>query len=103
MCAFVHLKPSTLSSLASESRTVRERSRTTPVVHDELAGHFTVYAPVHPGFAGDPIPDWLYDVHDLSFHNAALIGELGLERPLVVGVSLGGWMALDLACHRAFH
>ncbi len=69
-------------------------------VHDELAADFTVYAPVHPGFGGDDLPEWLYDIHDLTFHNAALIEALGLERPLVVGVSLGGWMALDLAVHR---
>lgn len=68
--------------------------------HDELAQHFTVYAPVHPGFGGEDIPGWLDDVHDLTFHNAALVGALGLERPLVAGVSLGGWLGLDLAAHR---
>lgn len=70
-------------------------------VHDALAEHFTVTAPVHPGFGGDPLPEWLDDVTDLSFHYVDLIRELGLERPIVVGVSLGGWIAMDLAVHRS--
>ncbi|MFT5530679.1 MAG: pimeloyl-ACP methyl ester carboxylesterase [Candidatus Poriferisodalaceae bacterium] len=69
-------------------------------IHDELATQFTVYAPIHPGFGGEDIPKWLDDVHDMTFHNAALINELGLDQPLVAGVSLGGWLALDLAVHR---
>lgn len=69
-------------------------------IHDELTTHFTVYAPIHPGFGGEELPKWLNDVSDLSFHNAALIRQLELDRPLVVGVSLGGWLALDLAAHR---
>ena len=69
-------------------------------IHDELAHQFTVYAPVHPGFGGDELPAWLYDSTDLAFHNAALTTALALDRPLVAGVSLGGWLTLDLACHR---
>lgn len=70
-------------------------------VHDLLAEHFTVWAPVHPGFGGDPLPDWLEDMSDLSFHYVDLIEALGLDKPIVVGASLGGWIALDLAIHRA--
>ncbi len=69
-------------------------------IHDRLAEHFTVYAPIHPGFGGEEIPAWVHDVTDITFHNAGLLRALELERPLVVGVSLGGWMALDLAAHR---
>ncbi|MDH4365170.1 MAG: alpha/beta hydrolase [Acidimicrobiia bacterium] len=69
-------------------------------VHDALAEHFTVTAPVHPGFGGDPLPAWLHDVSDLAFHYVDTIVALGLDRPLVVGASLGGWIGLDLAIHR---
>lgn len=69
-------------------------------IHDALAEHFAVYAPVHPGFGGDELPSWLYDVTDLSFHYADLITTLGLDGPLVVGVGIGGWIALDVAVHR---
>jgi pimeloyl-ACP methyl ester carboxylesterase len=70
-------------------------------IHTRLAEHFTVTAPVHPGFGGDPLPSWLDDVSDLTFHYLDLLADLGLDRPLVVGASLGGWIGLDLAIHRS--
>ena len=72
-------------------------------LHDLLAEDFEVIAPVHPGFGGeDDVPPWLHDLSDISFHYIDLIGQLELDRPpLLVGVSLGGWMALDLAIHRS--
>ncbi|MPY93384.1 MAG: alpha/beta fold hydrolase [Acidimicrobiia bacterium] len=70
-------------------------------VHEALAATFTVYAPVAPGFGGTELPDWLDGVEDLSFHHVDLLAALGVRAPLVVGVSLGGWMALDLAVRRA--
>ncbi|HEC09901.1 MAG TPA: alpha/beta hydrolase [Acidimicrobiales bacterium] len=69
-------------------------------IHDRLATGFTVTAPVHPGFGGATVPDWVDDVTDLSFHNLDLMRELGVERPWLMGVSLGGWLATDLALHR---
>lgn len=68
--------------------------------HDELARHFRVVAPVHPGFAATELPDWLDTVDDLAFHYVDLIRVLSLQRPLVVGESLGGWIALSLGIHR---
>ena len=69
-------------------------------IHSRLADSFTVVAPVHPGFGGSAVPDWVYDVTDLSFHTLDLMRALRLERPWLVGVSLGGWIATDLALHR---
>lgn len=69
-------------------------------IHDELARSFTVHAPVAPGFGGTPIPEWMDAMDDVTFHHVDLIGRLSLLRPIVVGASLGGWMALDLAVHR---
>lgn len=70
-------------------------------VHDRLAADHTVVAPIHPGFGGEELPSWLDDMSDLVFHYVELIERLGLDRPLVVGTSLGGWIALDLAVHRS--
>lgn len=67
---------------------------------DVLAESFTVWAPAHPGFAGTELPAWVHDVHDVAFHYVDFIGAAGLERPTVVGISLGGWIATDLAVHR---
>lgn len=69
-------------------------------VHDELARHFTVHAPVHPGFGGTDLLDWLTGVDDLAFHYVDLLDALGLSRPIVVGESLGGWLAFQLAAQR---
>ena len=69
--------------------------------HDLLAADFSVTAPVHPGFGGEDTPDWLEDISDLVFHYVDLIEALGLDQPLVVGSSLGGWIAADLAIHRS--
>ena len=68
--------------------------------HDELARNFRVIAPVHPGFGTSELPDWLDDVDDLAFHYVDLIAALGLTRPVIVGESLGGWIALSLGIHR---
>lgn len=70
-------------------------------VHSQLAEHFTVTAPVHPGFGGAAVPAWMDDMSDVAFHYVDLIRTLGLDRPLVVGVSIGGWVGVDLAIHRS--
>lgn len=65
-----------------------------------LARDFRVYAPVHPGFGGTPLADWVQGVDDVALHYVDVIAALGLERPSVVGVSLGGWIATELAVFR---
>ncbi len=69
-------------------------------VHDHLAAHATVFAPILPGFGGTTLPDWLDGMDDLAFHLVDVIATLGLQHPLVVGESIGGWAALSLAMHR---
>ncbi len=65
--------------------------------HELLARRFEVFAPDHPGFGGS---DELSDVEamdDLVYHYIDVIDRLGLDRPCVVGASLGGWLAAELA------
>ena len=66
-------------------------------VHERLAEHFRVIAPVCPGFGGTTRPEWLDRVDDLTLHHADLLGALNLPKARVLGVSVGGWMAADLA------
>jgi len=68
---------------------------------DLLAKHFTVLVPVHPGFAGSEGYDEIETIHDLVFHYIDFMEGLKLERPFVVGSSLGGWLAAELAVHHA--
>jgi pimeloyl-ACP methyl ester carboxylesterase len=68
-------------------------------VHAALAERFTVYAPDHPGFGLTDRPDWLQGMDDLVLHYDELFRSLGLERPALVGFSLGGWLAAELAVY----
>lgn len=65
--------------------------------HALLAEHFTVYAPDHPGWGLSEGPEWMDTIHDYTLHHDSLIRKLGIERPVLVGHSLGGWMAADFA------
>src|SRR5438093_1602229 len=71
-----------------------------PACERRLAEHFTVYAPVQPGFAGTPLPPWVRGADDVALHTLELVRTLGLESPVVVGLSLGGWVATEMAVFR---
>ena len=65
--------------------------------HREVAKHFKLYAPDHPGFGQSDRPDWLDAMDDLVYHYLDFLDLLGLERVAVVGSSFGGWLAAELA------
>lgn len=63
-----------------------------------LAADFTVYTPDLPGHGHSEKPDdRLSQLSTLADWVAALITERQLERPIIVGHSLGGGIAVDLA------
>ena len=62
-----------------------------------LAERFTVYAPSHPGFFGTARPDWLYTITDLAHFTQDLVSELRLDDYVLVGHSIGGWIAAEMA------
>lgn len=64
---------------------------------EKLAAHFEVFAPEHPGFGASDTPDWLDNVGDLAYFYLDLIDEFGLKDVTLVGSSLGGWTAAELA------
>jgi pimeloyl-ACP methyl ester carboxylesterase len=65
-----------------------------------LAGKYHVYAPLLPGFGQSTGLECLDDQFDLFLHGFDVIDALELERPYVVGESLGGWMAAEMAALR---
>ena len=75
-----------------------DRSTWTPVM-DSLAAGFDVIAPDLPGFgASEPLAeDQAPTPRALAGVLAELLDELGIESAHVVGNSLGGWIALELA------
>jgi pimeloyl-ACP methyl ester carboxylesterase len=67
---------------------------------DQLAETHRVLAPVFPGFGSSEGLDQIDDLDDAVFHLLDLWGVLSLDAaplPVVVGLSLGGWMAVEMA------
>lgn len=62
-----------------------------------LAQSHDVIVPEHPGFGASETPDWLDNVGDLAHFYLDLIDHLGLGKVHLVGTSLGGWIAAELA------
>jgi pimeloyl-ACP methyl ester carboxylesterase len=56
-----------------------------------------VIIPTHPGFGGTPRPDSLASVAGLAALYVGLLAELGLGDVTVVGNSIGGWIAAEMA------
>lgn len=68
-----------------------------PSFLDRLADRFEVIAPDHPGFGNSDDPKWLDTIGDLAYFYADFIDALGLRDIHLVGHSIGGWIALQLA------
>jgi pimeloyl-ACP methyl ester carboxylesterase len=64
---------------------------------DTLAEDFAVYTPEHPGFGRSDDPPWLDEVGDLAFFYLDFLQTLRLDRVHLMGTSLGGWIAAELA------
>ncbi|MDX6254857.1 MAG: hypothetical protein QOJ11_1191 [Frankiales bacterium] len=66
---------------------------------DLLAGseHAAVLTPVHPGFGGTPRPEHLDSMKALALVYTQLLADLGLTEVTVVGNSIGGWIAAEMA------
>jgi pimeloyl-ACP methyl ester carboxylesterase len=56
-----------------------------------------VLTPTHPGFGGTPRPDALHSVAGLATLYSTLLDDLGLEDMTVIGNSVGGWIAAEMA------
>jgi pimeloyl-ACP methyl ester carboxylesterase len=64
---------------------------------DALAERFHVFAPTWPGFGPEPGEDALEDMLDFTLHGWDVVEALGLERPALVGHSMGGMIAAEMA------
>ena len=62
-----------------------------------LARRRRLVAPSHPGFGRSSLPLWLDSVDDIAHLYLELMDRRGLGRVDVVGCSLGGWIAADIA------
>jgi pimeloyl-ACP methyl ester carboxylesterase len=73
--------------------------------YDELAGHFDVLVPHHPGYGKSERPQWLRNVRDVAVIYQRLLSDLGVERASLIGLGFGGWIAAEMAtmAPREFH
>jgi pimeloyl-ACP methyl ester carboxylesterase len=62
-----------------------------------LAETHHVLAPEHPGFGRSQIPDWMLGIGDLAFFYLDVLEKLDLRNVHLIGHSLGGWTAAELA------
>jgi pimeloyl-ACP methyl ester carboxylesterase len=62
-----------------------------------VAARRRLIAPSHPGFGKSSLPDWLDSVDDIAHVYLELLDRLDLRQLDVVGTSLGGWIAADVA------
>lgn len=68
---------------------------------DELAKTRTLLIPDHPAFGESDTPDWLFGIGDLAYFYLDFIEHLGLRSLDIVGHSLGGWIAAEIAARNA--
>lgn len=69
-------------------------------LHDRLAERYDTLAPDLPGYALSQRPTWARHPRDLAVVMGLLCDALRLDRPVVLGVGLGGWIAAELATMR---
>jgi len=67
--------------------------------HAEMARDRTVIIPLHPGFGVTPRADWIWNLRDLAGFYARFVREQKLSPVDVIGFSLGGWVAAEMAAN----
>jgi pimeloyl-ACP methyl ester carboxylesterase len=65
---------------------------------DSLAQRCHVYAPEWPGYGESSGEELLEDMLDFALHGWDLVDALGLSRPNLIGHSMGGMIAAEMAC-----
>ncbi len=62
-----------------------------------LAGKYRVVAPLLPGYGQSGGEDGLRDMLDVTLHTLDVLEKLELKKPIVVGHSMGGMIAAEMA------
>ena len=64
---------------------------------EKLAQRFEVLVPEHPGYGMSEEPEWLENIHDVAYFYLDFLQQLNLKNVTLVGSSMGGWMAMEIA------
>jgi len=106
------MTPRTVETTRGARIRVHEAGRGAPVVFlhgaggllaenpflDQLAARYHVFAPELPGYGESQGEDLLEDMLDFALHGWDVVAALGLERPGLIGHSMGGMIAAEMAC-----
>jgi pimeloyl-ACP methyl ester carboxylesterase len=65
---------------------------------DALARRYHVFAPEWPGYGESTGDELLEDMLDFALHGWDLVDALAVSRPHVIGHSMGGMIAAEMAC-----
>ncbi len=65
---------------------------------DRLARRYHVFAPELPGYGESTGEELLEDMLDFTLHGWDVVAELGVRQPHLVGHSMGGMIAAEMAC-----
>jgi len=65
--------------------------------HQGMAKSHSVIMPQHPGFGESERLDWVMNMRDLAGWYLEALDDLGLEQVNLIGSSLGGWLAAEMA------
>jgi pimeloyl-ACP methyl ester carboxylesterase len=65
--------------------------------NERLAEDHTLIIPLQPGFGKTPRVDWIQDFRDLASFYARMLREMRLDPVDVIGFSVGGWIAAEMA------
>ena len=65
---------------------------------EQLSARYRVLAPEWPGYGEEASEDAIEDMLDFALHGWDVASALGLERPHLMGHSMGGMIAAEMAC-----
>jgi pimeloyl-ACP methyl ester carboxylesterase len=64
---------------------------------EKLAQRFDVLVPEHPGYGHSGEPEWLENIHDMAYFYLDFLKALDLKDVTLIGGSMGGWIAMEIA------
>src|SRR5215469_17258349 len=65
--------------------------------HSALARDHTLMIPLHPGYGRTVAPEWIRSIRDIAGLYSIMVREQKLAPLDVIGFSLGGWIAAEMA------
>jgi pimeloyl-ACP methyl ester carboxylesterase len=68
---------------------------------EKIAAKHELLVPEHPGFGSSAAASWIRNTSDVAMYYLDLFDEMGLTDIHLIGFSLGGWIAAELAVRNA--